>query len=268
MRPAAIFLILFTTLSLAKAQDSPALSVECPAQGRTVTTDPNGNVYVTNGATLFKLNADGEILFRYTNFQQGNISSIDVDNPLKIMVFYKEASLILFLDEKLVPMMEPLDLFSRFHNIALATYSTDNTIWLYDEVLQDLINVNFQLDEISRNHLSWEDFHPLRFYSLQEKQLAMCTEESIYYFDAFGTYLKQLPFPHVVTVYNSAIDYASSIGSDHSMTLTRYDTRRMSSSTLGSCGPVLNGSCDAITIYKNRIFFIDNKFQLNYVIIP
>jgi len=95
------------------------------------------------------------------------------------------------------PLMEPLNLMDAgLNNISLSTYSTDNTIWLYDVVLHDLINVNFQLKELSRNHLSIEKFEPTQLISLQEKQLAMDDYTSdVAFFDAFGTYLKTIRVP-------------------------------------------------------------------------
>ncbi len=191
----AMLLVAFSVSAFAQNNDY-CHTIE-GVKGTNVSVDPNGNVYVIDGSTLYKYARNGNELFpyQYSNFQLGDIASIDVDNPLKIMLFYQDEGMILFLDEKMNPLMEPLNLMDAgMNNISLATYSTDNTIWLYDVVLHDLINVNFQLKELSRNHLSIEKFEPTQFISLKEKKLAMYNPATgMAFFDAFGTYLRTIP---------------------------------------------------------------------------
>ncbi len=191
----ALLLVAFSVSAFAQ-NDDDCQTIE-GVKGTSVSVDPNGNVYVIDGSTLYKLTQNGSewVKSQYSNFQLGDIASVDVDNPLKIMLFYQDEGMILFLDEKMNPLMEPLNLMDAgLNNISLATYSTDNTIWLYDVVLHDLINVNFQLKELSRNHLSIEKFEPTQFISLKEKKLAMYNPATgIAFFDAFGTYLKTIP---------------------------------------------------------------------------
>ena len=200
MKKALLFLLLFSFIASVSAQNSETCHTIEGVKGNSVAVDPNGNVYVIDGPTLHKLVRNGEELipYQYSNFQLGDIASVDVDNPLKIMLFYQDEGMILFLDEKMNPLMEPLNLMNAgLNNISLATYSTDNAIWLYDVVLHDLINVNFQLKELSRNHLTLEDFEPTQLISLKEKQLAMCNPATgVAFFDAFGTYLKTISVPH------------------------------------------------------------------------
>ena len=191
----ALLLVAFSGSAFAQINDY-CHTIE-GVKGTSVSVDPNGNVYVIDGSTLYKYARNGNELFpyQYSNFQLGDIASVDVDNPLKIMLFYQDEGIILFLDEKMNPLMEPLNLMDAgLNNISLSTYSTDNTIWLYDVVLHDLINVNFQLKELSRNHLSIDKFEPTQFISLKEKKLAMYNPATgIAFFDAFGTYLKTIP---------------------------------------------------------------------------
>ena len=164
------------------------------AVGDYISCDIRGNIYVVNGASLVKLDPFGSKVANYEDFLLGDISSIDSDNPLKIMLFYRDAGKIVFLDDKLTVIGEPLDLFSQnLQNVTLATYSTDNKIWLYDEVAKDLIAVDFHLNVISRNHLTISDLNPSQFLSLQEKKLVLVNTDAVLFFDAFGTYLNSYP---------------------------------------------------------------------------
>ena len=162
--------------------------------GDYMSCDIRGNLYVVNGASLVKLDRSGNKLANYEDFLLGDISSIDSDNPLKIMLFYRDAGKIVFLDDKLTVIGEPLDLFAQnLQSVTLATYSTDNRIWLYDEVSKDLVAVDFHLKEITRNHLTISNLNPSQFLSLQEKKLVLVNTDAVLFFDAFGTYLNSYP---------------------------------------------------------------------------
>lgn len=274
MKKATIFLILFSLLGFVSAQtsDFQRTTIES-VQGDYVSVDPNGNAYVVSGSTLYKVDSAGQLLYSFTNSLFGKISSIDVDNPLKIMLFYYDEALILFLDEKLVPISEPLDLFAHdFKNIKLVTYSTDNTIWFYDAVSQDLINANFQLKELSRNHLALKSFNPTQFFSLQEKQLVMNNPSTgVAFFDAFGTYLKTLPFTNQeVNVDASHIFYVKSQQKNEAMAiyadalqLCIYDYVKMDQQQVDMPLDMLG----VPAIHRNRLYFMDKDKNLNILTI-
>lgn len=270
MKKATIFLILFSLLGFVSAQipDFQRTTIES-VQGEYVSADPNGNAYVVNGSTLYKVDSTGNLLCTFCNPLWGKISSIDVDNPLKIMLFYYDEALIVFLDEKLTPIAEPLDLFGHdFKNVKLATYSTDNTIWLYDVVLQDLINVNFQLKELSRNHLTLDAFNPNQFFSLQEKQLVMNNPSTgVVFFDAFGTYLKTLPFvnqnvnvdaTHIYYIKKEQKNAVRAIYADQ-VQLYIYDYVKMDLQQFDFPADVLG----IPVLHRNRFFYVGNDQRLN-----
>lgn len=161
--------------------------------GRLV-ADFSGAFYLIEGSTLSKFNADGTLETTYTNFQMGEITSVDVSNPLKIMLFYRESGALLFLDRHLAPIMEPLSLFDHhLYTISLAAFSANDLIWLYDERANDLIAVDFYLQEKYRTSIELSALAPTDMHSVSEKTLFMHDpKQGILVFDAFGTYLKSL----------------------------------------------------------------------------
>lgn len=273
MKKALLFLLLFSFIASVSAQNSETCHTIEGVKGSSVAVDPNGNVYVIDGPTLHKLARNGNELFpyQYSNFQLGDISSVDVDNPLKIMLFYKDEGMILFLDEKMNPLMEPLNLMDAgLNNISLATYSTDNTIWLYDVVLHDLINVNFQLKELSRNHLSLKDFEPTQFISLKEKKLAMYNPATgIAFFDAFGTYLKTIPVRTDAgwcqvdekCIYFLKYDYLG-LGEDKSWLFYQYNYTTLKEELVGD----LTCSFEKFAYHNGSIWAIDDQHRLKLTI--
>ena len=98
--------------------------------------DNLGNLYLINTFNQIKKlnnNLDSIAVFNDTR-QYGNITNIDVNNPLKILIYYGEFSTILVLD-RFLNVRNKIDL--RKKNIFKASaisLSYDNNIWLFDEI--------------------------------------------------------------------------------------------------------------------------------------
>jgi WD40 repeat protein len=157
--------------------------------------DPYGNIYAVKDAQLSKFSPQGKLLFSYANHTLGVISSVDVFNPMKIMLFYQDAGTLVFLNEQLALINDPISLFdANYFTIALASYSASNQIHLYDNVNKYLITLDFNMREISRTPINFPTFQPVKMIELEEKSLAFHDPEAgIYLFDAFGTYNKLIP---------------------------------------------------------------------------
>lgn len=99
------------------------------------TVDNLDNVYVlTSTDQLKKYSAAGDSVAIFNNVKKyGKISTIDVSNPLKVLLYYKDFSTIVVLD-RLLATRNTIDL--RRQNIFQVNaigQSYDNNIWLYDE---------------------------------------------------------------------------------------------------------------------------------------
>ena len=98
--------------------------------------DNLGNTYlVTATNQILKLNNNFDSIASFNNSKSlGNITSIDVSNPLKILIFYKSFSTIVILDRYLSAIntinLQKQNLFG----VSAVTSSYDNNIWLFDEV--------------------------------------------------------------------------------------------------------------------------------------
>ena len=193
MRKGLVFVLtICLCLAVHAQQNMQAVVIEQAAQN--IAVDPQGYVYAINDASLYKYAPDGKLLYSYNNNLLGNISSIDVDNPLKIMLFYRDAGSILFLDDKLAPIGDLVDLFSKgLTTISLATYSTKNELILYDESNTDLIFLDFYFREKERIHYDFKDFQPILLTNINEKMTVMQDpRQGIFFFDNFGTFEKNI----------------------------------------------------------------------------
>jgi hypothetical protein len=185
-----IFCLCFTPLS----KGQTATPVELPTKADYVAVDAQGNIYVIENTLLSKYSIEGSLLATFNRFILGNISSIDVSNPLKIMLFYKESGNLLFLDDKLTPLTEPLSLFAKnLYHIILASYSTNNYIWLYNAFQQELITLDFYLNIVQKSKIARSLETPFALAEIKEKMMVLQDSSSLFLFDQFGTYIKQLP---------------------------------------------------------------------------
>ena len=220
-----LFGIFFSACSLGFAQ------TQIPnANANFITLDPYGNIYAVKETQLSKYSLQGKLLFSYSNQKLGVISSIDVFNPMKIMLFYQDAGTLLFLNEQLAPIQDPISLFdANYFTISLASYSAANQIHLYDNANKYLITLDFNMREISRTPLNFPCFNPIQMMELEEKSLAFHDPETgIYLFDTFGTFNKLIPIltPATVTVTPELIYYT------HNNEVNIYNYKMLSHDTL------------------------------------
>jgi len=175
--------------------------------------DPYGNIYTVKEAQLLKFSQQGKLLYSYSNSSLGVISSIDVFNPMKIMLFYRDVGMLVFLNEQLALINDPVSLFeANYPSISLASYSSANQIHLYDNLNRYLITLDFFMREISRTPINFPSFNPTKMIEMEEKSLALHDHEAgVFFFDAFGTFNKLVPIftPNPLTVTSELIYYTN-----------------------------------------------------------
>jgi len=185
-----VFGILYSTFCTAVAQTQIQ-----NANAEFIKIDPFGNIYTVRKAQLHKFSPQGELLFSYSDKTLGIISSVDVFNPMKIMLFYQDVGMLVFLNEQLAPINDPISLFdANYFTISLASYSAANQIHLYDDVNRYLITLDFFMREQSKTPINFPSFNPIKMIELEEKSLAMHDPEAgVFLFDAFSTFNKLIP---------------------------------------------------------------------------
>ncbi|NOU60536.1 hypothetical protein [Marinifilum caeruleilacunae] len=78
--------------------------------------DHMGNLYVVDQSELIKYNSDGKLLYRFSDVSLGDISSIDVSDPLRILLFYKDFNQLIYLNNKLSKIGSAIDLYDFSDN--------------------------------------------------------------------------------------------------------------------------------------------------------
>lgn len=109
--------------------------------------DEIGNVYFVDKLnTLTKYESNVPRYIKYADVKSGRIHSIDVSNPLRIVVFYADQFSVKFLDVNLTEInsFKIKDVYSDGW-IRLVCSSNNNGLWMYDELSRKLIKVGEQL---------------------------------------------------------------------------------------------------------------------------
>ena len=217
MRKSLFFLFVVLINCHAEAFSQTELSytlvAEIAEKSDFIATDNMGFIYLYDATNIKKYNEKGNLLFTYSALSMGRISSVDVSNPFKIMVFSKDFARLLFLDNKLVSGQSAYILSDLNTMPACVCMSYDNGFWVYDESVKQLFryDAQYNLQNTSSliSNLVEKDAEPISIKESNNHFLLMNDKENgILVFDRFGTFLKLIPiFVNHFHVYNNQIIY-------------------------------------------------------------
>ena len=191
-------LALIATLSFTLGPDSGWKRLfSIPVQADFFTTDHLGNIYAIHQDQIVKYNAKGELLKKYSNKRLGRIYSVDVSNPLRILVFYREFSAIVILDSQLTENAEGISLEQYdLEQCDLACTSFNNGIWLFNRQNMELVRLNESLEKVvntgNLNRLLGMALHPN--FIMEYNGFVYLNDPSvgILLFDIYGTFSKTI----------------------------------------------------------------------------
>ncbi len=201
-RSSAIYLFVIIAITGFAAFRLPAtykLVSKVPLEGGSFTTDNLQNIYVYEGNVLKKYNSSGVLLSSHSDKSYGNITSVNAYDPMKVMVFYKDFPIILFLDNTLSQNgngINPADI--GYPLTSMACMSHDNGVWLYDAQNSQLVRFDVNLTPLQKtgnlNQLLGLALNPVSLAEYNSYVYLNDTTQGILMFDAFGTYYKTIPF--------------------------------------------------------------------------
>ncbi len=198
----AVVLILFFSyfsFFVAPAQEpSFQMNKFIACQATSIVTDNISNFYGMAMHEITKYKNSGELQYTYSDKSSGDITSIDVSNPLSVLVFYRDFHQIIFLDNTLSAISDPYALAEHeLDQVTLACTSRDNGIWLFDQQKFQLLRMdkNFQIIQQSGylNQVIGE-IHPIKMLEYNNQLYLNDTSIGIMVFDIYGAYYKTIPF--------------------------------------------------------------------------
>jgi hypothetical protein len=158
------------------------------------TVDQLGYIYIiSKSGQLKKITATGDSVAVFNQVKKhGNLSHIDVSNPLKVLLFYKSFNTVVILD-RLLNVNATLDLrkIGRYQVTAIGT-SYDNNIWLYDEMNAELLRVDEAGNKIASSYSLTDVLdglpNPVQLFDQQRVVYLYDPQKGVYQFDYFGGY--------------------------------------------------------------------------------
>lgn len=160
--------------------------------------DQLGHFYrVDNYSTLVKFDLGGRELFDFSRRDLGKITSVDVSDPYKTLVFYRDQQQLVVLDNTLyvLAMMDLSQLEGKY--IQQAATSEDGHYWLFDLYGQVLLKIDSNLHIIEESFPLYQegidDYKPENLSVQNGSLLVGDPYKGILLFDHFGTYKKHIP---------------------------------------------------------------------------
>ena len=99
--------------------------------------DTYNNVYFSENNVFYKI--ENEKTFQYQDLQLGDLESVDILNPLKVLLFYKEANTVVLLDNRFNEVKRiNFNVIPDYKTVDFARISKDNLLWIFNADLQQL----------------------------------------------------------------------------------------------------------------------------------
>lgn len=124
------------------------LTVELPLEADVfVGVDDYANIYFIKNNVLHKKGK--KETYQYVDLQLGELSSVDILNPLKITLFYKDMNTVVFLDRHLIEIDRlRFNFLPNFRTVDFATTASNNNLWIMNVDSQSLEIYNYQQQEM------------------------------------------------------------------------------------------------------------------------
>lgn len=164
------------------------------------TVDNLGNLYVlTTSGQLKKMGPTGDSIAVFNNVRQyGKVHFIDVSNPLRILLYFKDFGTVVTLD-RFLNTRSTLDLRRRqLFQVKSIGLAYDSNIWVFDEMEGKLKRVGEDgriIDQSADFRLLFDSMPSPSFIVDQNKLVYLYdTSKGVYIFDYYGTFKNRLRF--------------------------------------------------------------------------
>ncbi len=184
-----LFIFFFFSINILFAQETKPITTVPLLVDSFVGVDAYKNLYSITNKVLSKNGPDGAFVFN--DLQLGKITSVDIVNPLRIVLFFQETNTVVFLDNRLNEIERlNFNLLPEFINVSSATNASNNRLWIFNTDNQQLELFNFrtnQKQEVSQPF-------PGKLIS-QASNFNYCftlTDKKLRSFNIYGSLLKEM----------------------------------------------------------------------------
>ncbi|MDD2633973.1 MAG: hypothetical protein PHW82_00570 [Bacteroidales bacterium] len=113
--------------------------------------DKLGNFYFVKQNVLTKTDKDLKALYTWDTYYYGDISFVDVSDPLRILIYYADFNTLLFLDKYLTELRDPVSLDDiNIYNSGAIAVAQQGGFWVYNYQNSHIVRVDQNL-KIAQN---------------------------------------------------------------------------------------------------------------------
>ncbi len=163
-------------------------------------TDHLLNIYAINQNEIYRANVKNSEEKTFSKSPAYNIYSLDVSDPFKTLVFYKDFNQILFLDKYLAEIKSPIQLDNYFfYDVVAVCNSASGGFWVLDAAKQQLVYFNNELSDRKKSAPLGsliEDFlDGSKIFMLEKNDYIYLgiKNSGVLMFDNYGSYIKTIP---------------------------------------------------------------------------
>lgn len=196
--PIVIILFWLFPWTLAAQEAGFKLQYTVPGNFSELAVDNLGNLFViTPNGQLKKFGPGGDSIAVFNNLRKyGKLSSLDVSNPLKVLLYYKEFQTIVILD-RFLGVRATLDLRrSGIFQVKCIAQSYDNNIWVFDEQESKIKKIGDDgrvIDQSTDFRMLFDSVPSPGWIIDQDKQLYLYDPgKGVYIFDYYGGFRKRI----------------------------------------------------------------------------
>lgn len=196
------------------SQTNESVRITFLEKNGTVKIDGFGNLYVIYQHEIIKYNSAGVLQKKFSIKRYGKIDDVDVTNPLKILIYYKDFQQLVFLDNQLTQTSDMLSLETLgYEQTGLVCSSANNSFWIYNKQNNELLRFDAELKTLVKTgnlkRILNIDIKPNFLKEHGTYVYLNCPDEGILVFDIYGTYYKTIPLKQLkeFNVVNNNIYY-------------------------------------------------------------
>ncbi|MGE5355178.1 MAG: hypothetical protein ACM3PT_02985 [Deltaproteobacteria bacterium] len=158
--------------------------------------DKTGNYYlISTSGEIRKYSVDQQLLYTFKDFSNGEIASVDVTNPHKILVFYKDFQSITILDNTLSAIHHIIQDETKY--ITASGSSNDGNIWIYNAISNRILKISYEgklLEELAPLPIPYpQNISDSKIYDRENKLFIFDKTTGIIILDNLGNFEKVIP---------------------------------------------------------------------------
>jgi len=164
--------------------------------------DQFGNIYTVSGTEFIKLDVEGQKLFSYSTPLFGDISQVNVFDPLNPYLFYRDANQMVVTDNRLNEALRFNFSEHGYFDVRFLALAGQGLIWFYDQATDKLYQLNPNDGSVSNQsvnitQLTNTENQPTELVSTVGKLYLNIPETGILEFSAVGAFKRKLPLKEV-----------------------------------------------------------------------